>query len=312
MGDIGAGLARCTRRSDGLLLRNEQKHLPDASAVLRALERQKVIVRLERGVYVEAATYEELKPWERFDLQAKALGMASGRVLAGYSAAAAWGLWRYSVVPRQQMLYRRNGGRPRRGIKEIHHNLSDAEVTGTHFNATTIERTIADLTRIHGFGAGFVAACSALRQKLVTREELAAYDTTGKEGLAHWALIVETATDAVESALEAAFLAQTVLFGDFTLIPQVSVRGKNGKVYVVDFQVEGTDKLMELDGRGKYGDSAQEQEFNLQKEKERSDNLPTQPDRFGWKEVISLQAYRTMLHRLGLWHRWDLPQIHRE
>ncbi|MFC6146760.1 hypothetical protein [Corynebacterium nasicanis] len=271
-----------------------------------------MIVRLERGVYVEAETYAALKPWQRFDLQAKALGLASGRVLAGYSAAAAWGLWRYCSVPRQQMLYRRNGGRPRRGIREIHHNLADAEVTGTHFRATTVPRTIADLTRIHGFGAGFVAACSALRQKLLTREALAAYDTTGKEGLAHWPLIVEKATDQVESALEAAFLAQAVFFGDFTLTPQVRVRGKNGTVFLVDFQVDGTDKLVELDGRGKYGDSAQEQEFNLQKEKDRADNLPTQPERFGWSEVMSLRAYRSLLQRLGLEARRDLPQIHRE
>lgn len=312
MGETGAGLARCIRRNDGLLLRSEQKHLPDASVVLRTLQRQNVILRLERGVYAERATYDAMTPWQRFDLRAKALGLASGRVLAGYSAAAVWGLWRYSSTPRQQTLYRRNGGRTRTGIREIHHNLPEAEVTGTHLRATTVLRTIADLTCLHGFGAGFVAACSALRQELTTREKLAAYDTTGMEGLADWPRIVSQATGEVQSALEAVFLAQAVFFGDFGLIPQVSVRGRNGRTYAVDFGVTGTDRLVELDGRGKYGESAPEQEFNLRKEKERADNLPTQPDRFGWSEVFSLRAYRHMLQRLGLAPRGALPQIHRE
>lgn len=312
MGDLEAALARCMRREDHLLLRSEQKHLPDASAVLRLLEKSGVLVRLFRGVYAEREHYDALKPWEQFDLQAKALGEASGRVLAGYSAAAVWGLWRYEPTPGLHELYRgkRGGKKTRPGTRDVNYTLSPADITGHHLQATTVLRTLVDLTRLHGFGAGFVAACSALRDDRITREELAAYDTTGREGLAHWPLVVEKATPEVESALEAAFLAQAVLFGDFVLIPQVSVRGHNGKTYVVDFQVEGTEKYVEVDGRGKYGASISEQEFNLKKEKERADNLPFRPERFGWAEVMSLQAYRRMADQLGCWRRWDLPQIH--
>ena len=312
MGDTETALGRCTRRDDHLLLRKEQTHVPDASKVLRRLLNDRVIVRLFRGAYVEASFYGTLQPWGQYDLQARALGEVSGRVLVGYSAAALWKLWRYEPTPVQHEIHRRNGGgkRTRSTVREVSGALPDEDIVGEHVKATTVPRTLVDLTRLHGFGAGFVAACSALRQKLVTREDLAAYDVAGMEGLAHWPLVVEKATGVVESALEAAFLAQSVFFGDFTLIPQVSVRGSNGRNYLIDFRVEGTEEYVETDGRGKYGASASEQEFNLKKEKERADNLPVRPERFGWAEVMSMQAYRRMLDKLGCWHRWDLPRIH--
>lgn len=306
------GLHRCVRREDGLILRKEQKHLPDASNVLRTLVRRGHLVKLSRGAYLEASTLRELRPWERYDLEAKALGESTGRILAGYSAAAVWKLWRYEPTPVGHAVYRNGGGRKLAAspqVRQVHYTLAAKDVTGRHLKATTVERTLVDLTRLHGFGAGFVAACSALRQGLVTRESLSDYDVRGKEGLAHWPRLVGKVTGQVQSALEAVFLAQSVFFGDFTLVPQVSVRGRNGRRYDVDFRVEGTERYVELDGRGKYGASASEQEFTLKKEKERADNLPPL-ERFGWSEVMNMQAYRRMLHLLGLVHRWDLPRIH--
>ena len=315
MGDRDERLARCVRRDDGLILRGDQKHLPDASNVLRVLESHRVITRLGRGIYAETGKYQALHTWERYDLQARALGETSRRILAGYSAAAVWGLWRYSHTPTRHAFYRPGGGAQKctdRTLRQVFYVLRPGDVTGEHLKATSIERTVVDLTRMNGFGAGFVAACSALRLELTTSDQLRAYDTTGKEGLAHWPLLVEKATGVVESALEAVFLAQSVFHGDFELIPQVPVRGRNGKRYVLDFGVAGTDEFVELDGRGKYGASISEQEFSLRKEKERADNLPVQPERFGWAEVMDHRAYRRMLHKLGLVHRWDLPPIHRE
>lgn len=315
MEEVDPGLARCVRRNDGLILRSEQKHLPDASNVLRTLLNRGVLTRLRRGAYVETRAWAQLKPWERFDLEAKALGESACRILAGYSAAAVWGLWRYQSTPPRHEVYGFGGGTRLKSdpqVRQVHYNLSRKDITGQHLKATAIDRTIVDLTRLHGFGAGFVAACSALRQDLTTLERLRAYDISGMEGLAHWPLVLEHATGVVESALEAVFLAQVVFFGDFQVIPQVVVRGKNGKNYHVDFRVDGSDELIEVDGRGKYGASESEQEFNLAREKERADNLPRQPHRFGHKDVMSLQAYRRMAQVLGLWRRWDLPLIHHE
>lgn len=304
-------LSRCNRRDDGLLLRKDQTHLPDISRILRVLVKNRVLRRLHAGTYVETEKYDALLPWHRYDLQARALGVSSGRILGGYSAAAAWGLWRYEPTPSQHEVYRPGGGRkpqPAR-VTQLFHRLPAAEVTGTTMRATTVLRTLVDLTRLHGFGAGFVAACSALRQGLVTREQLASYDVTGMEGLAHWSLVVEKATGEVESALEAVFLAQSVFYGGFALIPQVPVRGKNGRNYAVDFRVEGTDIYVETDGRGKYGASISEQEFSLKKEKERADNLPVSPERFGYDAVMSGKAYRTVLRLAGRVNQ-VLPRIH--
>lgn len=179
------GLNRCVRRKDGLILRREQKHLPDASNVLRTLVGRGHLVRLSRGAYLEAAVLRGLQPWQRYDLEARALGEATGRVLAGYSAAAVWQLWRYEPTPAGHEVYRNGGGRKLAAspqFRQVHYTLAAKDVTGRHLKATTVERTLVDLTRLHGFGAGFVAACSALRQKLVTRESLAAHDIRGEGG----------------------------------------------------------------------------------------------------------------------------------
>lgn len=315
MSDTDDRLARCVRREGGLILRSEQKHLPDASNVLRTLTHHRVIERLGRGVYVEKARLDALRPWERYDLEATALGESSTRILAGYSAAAVWGLWRYEATPRRHAFYRPGGGSrrtTRTSLRQVYHALRPGDVVGERLRATSLERTIVDLTRMNGFGAGFVAACGALRDGLTDRERLQPYDTRGGEGLAHLPQIISRATGEVESLLEAAFLAQAVFFGDVTLIPQVPVRGRNGRTYAVDFGVEGHEDLIELDGRGKYGASATEQEFHLGREKERADNLPTRPHRFGYGDVMSLRAYWQMLQRLRRSPRLHLPQIHRE
>lgn len=309
-------LRQCTRRPDGLMLSRDHRYLADAAGIFRTLVRHGVLLKLSRGAFVEAEKYLPLPDWGRYNLDARAVGAAEGRILAGYSAAAVHGLWRYLPVPASHTIYRRSTGhRIRTGpaLVELH-----AELPGHHRttvdsqSVTTIERTIVDLTRVHGFGAGFVAACGALRAGRASIDGIRAH-AQGRRGVTHLPLLLEHATPLVESALESIFLAQTVFFGGFEVIPQVEVEGESGRKYRVDFQVEGTDQFVELDGGGKYGSAEAEQRFVLAKEKTRSDELvraSVRMNRFGYRDVVGFHAYRGMLHRLELPPRPHLPPIH--
>lgn len=309
-------LSQCTRRPDGLILSRDHRHLADAAGLFHTLVAHGTLTKLGRGAFVETDKYLARPNWERFDLEAKALGATKGRVLAGYSAAAAHGLWRYLPAPPSHALYRRSRGRSIRTgppLVELHAALPSHHVTTVDGQAvTSVGRTIVDLTRLYGFGAGFVATCAALRANMAGAEEIREC-ARGRRGVSALRLILERATPLPESALEAIFLAQTVFFGDFQVIPQVEVRGEGGRRYRLDFQVEGTDQFIELDGGGKYGADEREQKFVLSKEKLRADELlraGIRVNRFGYRDVVGFHAYRGMLRRLGLAPRPYLPPIH--
>lgn len=176
-----------------------------------------------------------------------------------------------------------------------------------------MERTIVDLCSKHGFGAGFVAACSALRVRKTSVERLERYLASPLYGVGDLGLVLKHATGEVESPLEAIFLAQVVYFGDFQLSPQVLVIADDGREHRVDFGVKGSFYAIELDGNEKYGDVPNLQHFNLAKEKERADALThgkIKISRFDYAAVMKGDAYRTMLRRLGLPPRAVLPVIH--
>ena len=309
-------LQRCTIRPDGLILRSEQQNMPDASNVFRMLLRHRAIVPVCRGVYALAGTWATLHGWERFRLQAVGLGAPRGRILAGYSAAVVHGLWTYVSVPAAHHLYRRRNGaglQEKMVVKELFARLPAGDVTAvSQTQVTTVARTVVDLTRVHGFGAGFVAACSALRQGATTTEHIESA-ARPLRGSALLPLLLENTTPVLESAQEAMFLAQVVFFGDVTVTPQVEIACAKGRTYRVDFRVNDTSEYIELDGDEKYGATAQDQQFSLRREKERADALARAgvvPKSYTYRQVASLQAYRGTLSRVGLPVRNPLPTIH--
>lgn len=309
-------LNRCIRRPDGLILSRDHRYLPDAAGIFRTLVNHGVLTKIGRGAFVETHRYRTLPDWQKFNLEARAVGATEGRVLAGYSAAAVHGLWRYLPVPPAHAIYRRStGGRKISTgptLVELHAELPEHHVETVDGQiVTTIERTIVDLTAVHGFGAGFVATCASLRSGISADQILTCAQR--RRGMAHLPLILEHASPVLESALEAIFLGQTVFFGGFAVIPQVEVRGESGRKFRVDFQVEGTNQFIELDGGEKYGVEEAEQRFSLRKEKSRADELARAEvslNRFGYRAVVQFHAYRTMLNRLGLPPKPNLPGIH--
>jgi len=314
--NVATWSAKIIERPDGLILRSDQTHLPDCNHVLRMLVKHREIRMLSRGAYARCSTIDELPPWGRFDLEARSVGSTRGRILAGYSAAAVHGLWRYQSVPGRHHIYRRSQGRrlttgPR--LTELHSRLLPEDtVMVDGLWCTSVDRTIADLVRVHGFGAGFVALCHALRLGLTSRENFGRF-LGGEESSGDLRTLVNRATPAVESAMEAQFLAQSVFYGDFDLIPQYAVTVEDGTVYRVDFVVEGTIEGIELDGRGKYGSTDGEQHFSLEREKRRADAIRragVTTAHYSYHQVEKLHAYRATLARLGLPDRTEFPRIH--
>ncbi|MDO5668408.1 MAG: hypothetical protein Q4G50_00195 [Corynebacterium sp.] len=312
-------LDRCVIRADGLILRSDQLNMPDASNVMRMLIRHGAIVQIGRGAYVITQDYQRLRGWERFRLQAIGLGNRKGRILAGYSAAELHRLWTYDSVPQTHCLYRRaNGARIKENglvtSRELHFLIDDDNhLLLDGIQVTTVARTIVDLLRVHGFGAGFVAACCALRRHKITVADLESELEKTNARLPQ-ELLLGNVTGVVESAQEAMFLAQVVFFGDFEVIPQVKVRGSDGTEYRVDFKVKGSTEYIELDGDEKYGADAQTQVKSLRKEKNRTHELAQEgvvPRSYNYRQVVKFHAYRGTLNALGLPPRLHLPMIHR-
>lgn len=313
-------LDRCVIRTGGLILRSEQQNMPDASNVIRMLTKHRAIVQIGRGAYVRAQDFTRLRGWEKFRLQAIGLGSRKGRTLAGYSAAELHGLWTYTTVPQTHCLYRRGNGAmiKENGLitfRELHYRLEEDDcVVVDGVQVTSVARTIVDLCRVHGFGAGFVAACSALRQRRITIPELEA-ELRKTPATLPTDLLLDNATGIVESAQEAIFLAQVVFFGDFEVIPQVTVTGSDGTRFRVDFRVKGSTEHIELDGYEKYGQDAETQQFSLRKEKNRAHELAKEgvlPSSYSYRQVTEFHAYRRTLMVLGLPPRPHLPTIHRD
>lgn len=99
----------------------------------------------------------------------------------------------------------------------------------------------------------------------------------------------------MESALEAIFFADATLGHNLNLISQAQYTIQGQRVRV-DFKVDGHMILIELDGRGKYGESPEEQMFNFEQEKRRADLLYSLDSarifRFGFSQVLSGEAAR--------------------
>ncbi|WIM72545.1 hypothetical protein QP028_00585 [Corynebacterium suedekumii] len=242
--NVATWSAKIIERPDGLILRSDQTHLPDCNHVLRMLVKHREIRMLSR------ARMPGARPLTSFhrgaDLTWKPGPWAPRG--AGYSpdtprlpCTDCGGISRFRAGttstgdPREEALT--TGPR----LTELHSRLLPEDtVMVDGLWCTSVDRTIADLVRVHGFGAGFVALCHALRLGLTSRENFGRF-LGGEESSGDLRTLVNRATPAVESAMEAQFLAQSVFYSDFDLIPQYAVTVEDGTVYRVDFVVEAND-----------------------------------------------------------------------
>lgn len=148
-------------------------------------------------------------------------------------------------------------------------------VEGPWGNTVPVAEAIVQLTMDHGIVPGVVTADAALHRRLVTLEELqAAVDAVAAWSRSHRPRAMMTHVDPkCESVAES---RARVEFGSHGIhvVSQVEVRRFDGSLIGrADFGVEGTNILIEVDGRVKYADG---DPTILWREKRREDDMRAQ------------------------------------
>ena len=169
-------------------------------------------------------------------------------------------------------------------------------VDGKIAKVATIPRVLLDLARYHSFEDCFMATSWVV-----------AHDACPLAELREAALSDETLTRVldlvdpyVESAAEAYFLAQVRKDGVIDVQPQVTVADSRLATRRPDFQIRRTRIVIEISGLGKYGQTAEEQQFNVERATNRYDRLVTAGYTiwaYSAKDVFSGFAYRDVLRR---------------
>jgi len=231
---------------------------------IRASSQRGDLQTVRRGVYADGAHARKL------------LSLKGGDELLAIGAAAALtGAGRSAAVSHQSAAYLHNidlvGRRNRtvhltRPIGADRHapagiRLHCAELPAEHvtstlgLHVTTAARTVVDLARTLPFRAGVVAADSALRRRLATRDELRSVLTFCSRwpGAAGAAEVIAFADQRSESALES---IARVVFRDQGLPPPrlQALVGHEDDVARVDFLWDEYRTVVEVDGALKYTD----------------------------------------------------------
>ena len=294
------------RTESGLILPRDQTHIPDSRGVISRAVRRGTLTRINRSVYFPTAEFPP-SDWEKYPLFAHSFA-AGGRLLAGNAAAAVVGLWRLEAFPTRVETYCAPTT-----TKDPYELPLYSAVPASHYcdyNGALITipaRTVVDLYRLYGHTAALISLCcfmsrvpTAYSDIVQCARECRDLGIKKLDGIED--MIALTAPPLrLDSALEAIFYAQCTANNDFRVTPQASFTVR-GRTYRVDFRVNDTPIVVELDGKGKYGASSEDQAFNLDREKRRSDALYSEHGliilRFGYRDVVSGEAYRAVSARV--------------
>jgi Transcriptional regulator, AbiEi antitoxin/Protein of unknown function (DUF559) len=265
---------------------------------IQARVRRGDLLRLGRGVYASAARARELMTKaggdELLKIAAAAAVTGPDAVVSHQSAAA---LHRIDLLGRTYPLVAltRPAGRGWHGRPGI--RLHAAPLPPEHVTAevgmllTTPARTVIDLARVLDFRGGVIAADSALRRKLTSREELRAVLAAVplRSGVSRAAEVVEFADGLAESPLES---IARVAFRDGGLAPpalQVWLGGTTEPAARVDFYWRKYRTIAEADGNIKYNDPLRASAQLRRDSVLRADGFEIV--HFGWQEITENPAF---------------------
>ncbi len=246
-----------THRSAGIVTTAELLAAGKSKDQIESLTRSGTLIRLGRGVYVDAARigkYEKLIGGQHLLQAVAAIAVVGPSATVSHQSAAQL----YDIA-----LLRRPGSgvtltcppaRGRRGRSGI--QVHTADLPASHLNArhrfrmTTAARTVIDLAREMDFRAGVVTADSALYKKLTTKDELRSViaDCPGWRGIQRAREVVEFADGLAESPLES---IARVVFRDCRLPPPELQVWLEEDVRV-DFYWKKYRTIAEVDGAAKY------------------------------------------------------------
>lgn len=266
------------------------------------------LTRIARGLYVPAEEWKSLKRWEQHLVLAHAVGQrgAGGVILSHESAAMVLGINLLGAAPAKvQAVASRGSGGAHAGSVRIRTTTSavePVEVGGAW--VTPPARTVIDIAATHSFESALVAADSALRQRLVTLDELYAEmeHAAGRPGIRRVRAVIQRADGASGAASESLSRARMYQLG--ARIPVLQKRFfVAGTEYFVDFYWEDEDAIGECDGLMKYQTAAGVPNSRaLISEKYREDELRARVRlfrRWGWDDAWRVTGLERVLRDVG-------------
>lgn len=211
------------------------------------------LLRLRRGAYADPGDLADAESHVRL-CEAVSLQRADA-VMAGMSAAAAWGLPVLTSELNTVHVYSGHcHGHVRAGIRQ-HLGTPQADVVlGTRLAVTSISRTVIDVARWHGLEWGVILADAALHRGLFHPEQLeGAVARAGSIwGLQLARRSVKLADHRAESPLESLSRVQMVRMGIPMPTLQHTVELGGGRSIRFDFAWEDVRAAGECDGAVKY------------------------------------------------------------
>ena len=306
-------------RSEELLLSSDLGRVIPAAPPFRRRLRAGELVRVRRGVYLDAARWAALDEDARYVelVRGTALGCTTLPVLSHESAAALWGLPLIGGPPTDVhvLVDRATGGRSDPGIRRHALGLTDADMQAFDgLLVTTLARTVVDLAATASVYTAVAVADAALwrdpftpvprltRDELFTEwERMMPY-----RGFARARRVLEFAESGAASAGESASRVSIAVAG----FPAPALQRHfvaDGRDAWADFYWDEVDAIAECDGKGKYLDARLRAGRTIEQvvmdEKYREDALRRQVrgfTRWGYSEALSPQRLRLKLLELGL------------
>ena len=307
---------------DQLVLTREIQIAGDRTLFFERVRRGE-FVALVRGVYMDAAVFESLRPIDQHRMRALAVVAYADRdtVLSHNSAAALWRLPWVGPVPRRVhvLVDYAPGGRSSKVVERHTVGIPVATERIDGVAVTSLVRTVVDLACTSAFDQAVVVADAALRR---TQHPI---DGVPATSVAHWDLLneldripVQHGTARARRALkfasgladrpgESVSRVNMELAGFRAPELQVELRGASGRTWFVDFWWPSFNVIGEFDGQAKYTDPeflrGRTPEQALHDEKEREDDLRAAGhgmSRWPWEVGNSVQRLRAHLLAAGI------------
>lgn len=251
-------LQRLLMRGHRTVLSRELAQAGLTPATIRLLVSRKLLVRAGRGALIDGVAYAAATTEQRHILRTIAMARTwpPGVLVSHTSAALLHDLPLVRPVGERVHGCRRSAGQHRKGADHtIHTGYADAGWT-TICGVPVLESrlVVMGVAELHGRDAAVAVADAAARRGLLTPEELQ-NALAGREHHPAHALMAQVA-ELVDARMESPAESLTrVLLLDlgYRPIPQVEIRDATGAFLGrVDFLLEGTRVVIEVDGLGKY------------------------------------------------------------
>ncbi|MEO6942622.1 MAG: hypothetical protein ABI238_03665 [Terrimesophilobacter sp.] len=293
---------------------------PAERAALVRRHREGEIVRVARGAYVDATLWESLDRAAQYRLRLHAVAerLSPNTIFSHESAAVLWRLPWIGSWPNRVHTAGMEASGGRSGVAVFQHTtgLSDHPDLIEGRLVTPLARTVVDIARTTSFATAVTVADAALRRSFhpvdsipasaLTREELQGELALVplRHGSAKARAVIEFADGRADRPGESMSRVNIRIAGLPAPQLQVRMRGRSGRLWIVDFWWPESNLIGEFDGKWKYS----EPEFLrgrtphqvLLDEKFREDDLRAAAHNFTrWDWALALSPPRLRAHLLA-------------